>query len=154
RVILRSDALIIATELVDVVNGSRLWGEQYNRKLADIFAIQEEIANEISEKLRLSLTREDKKGLRKRDTQSPAAYQDYLKGRCFWNQRTAEALRKAIEYFREAIDKDPGYALAYSGLADSYDVLPFYSVMPPKEAYPKAKAAAMKALQIDESLAE
>src|SRR5262249_16801611 len=115
---------------------------------------QEEIANEISEKLRLSLTREDKKGLRKRDTQSPAAYQDYLKGRYFWNQRTAEALRKAIEYFREAIDKDPGYALAYSGLADSYDVLPFYSVMPPKEAYPKAKAAAMKALQIDESLAE
>jgi serine/threonine protein kinase/Flp pilus assembly protein TadD len=154
RVVQRGDALIIGTELVDVENGWRLWGEHYNRKLGDIFAIQEEIANEISAKLRLTLTGEEKKRLRKRHTQDAAAYQDYLRGRYYWNKRTPEALKKGIEYFNHAIAKDPGYALAYAGLADSYDVLPYYSVMPPKEAYPKAKAAARKALEIDASLAE
>src|SRR6201981_1923647 len=154
RVVLRGDALIIGTELVDVVNGWRLWGEQYNRKLADVLAIQEEIGNEISEKLRLSLTRGERKQLSKRHTQNAAAYQDYLKGRYCWNKRTVEGLNKGIDYFNQAIEKDPGYALAYAGLADSYDLLPYYSVMTPREAYPKAKAAAMKALEIDEGLAE
>jgi eukaryotic-like serine/threonine-protein kinase len=154
RVVLRGDALIIGTELVDVANGWRLWGEQYNRKLADVLAIQEEIGNEISEKLRLSLTRGERKQLSKRHTQNAAAYQDYLKGRYCWNKRTVEGLNKGIDYFNQAIEKDPGYALAYAGLADSYDLLPYYSVMTPREAYPKAKAAAMKALEIDEGLAE
>ena len=146
RVVQRGDALIIGTELVDVENGWRLWGEHYNRKLGDIFAIQEEIASEISEKLRLSLTGEEKKRLSKRHTQDAAAYQDYLKGRYYWDKRTPEGLKKGIEYFNHAIEKDPCYALAYAGLADSYDVLPYFSVMPPKEAYPKAKTAAMKVL--------
>jgi len=154
RVVQRGDALIIGTELVDVENGWRLWGEQYNRKLADILAIQEEIANEISGKLRLSLTGEEKKRLSKRQTQNAAAYQDYLKGRYYWNKRTAKAVKKGIEYFQQAIEKDPGYPLAYAGLADSYDILGFYGFAAPRDAFPKAKAAALKALEIDEALPE
>jgi eukaryotic-like serine/threonine-protein kinase len=154
RVVQRGDALIIGTELVDVENGWRLWGEQYNRKLADIFAIQEEIANEISEKLRLSLTGEEKKRLTKRHTQNAAAYQDYLKGRYYWNKRTAKAVKKGIEYFEQAIEKDPSYPLAYAGLADSYGILGFYGYAAPRDAFPKAKAAALKALEMDEALPE
>ena len=154
RVVQRGDALIIGTELVDVENGWRLWGEQYNRKLADILAIQEEIANEISGKLRLSLTGEEKKRLSKRQTQNAAAYQDYLKGRYYWNKRTAKAVKKGIEYFQQAIEKDPSYPLAYAGLADSYDILGFYGFAAPRDAFPKAKAAALKALEIDEALPE
>ncbi len=154
RVAHRGDSLNIQTELVDVMSGWQLWGEQYNRKLADIFAVQEEIAKEISEKLRLRLSGEEKKKLTKRYTENSQAYQLYLKGRYYWNKRTPEGLRKGIKYFKEAIEKDPGYGLAYSGLADTYDVLSFYSVMPPAEAYPKAKAAAKKALEVDETLAE
>ncbi|MFY9583836.1 MAG: protein kinase [Candidatus Acidiferrales bacterium] len=154
RVVQRGDALIIGTELVDVENGWRLWGEQYNRKLADILAIQEEIANEISGKLRLSLTGEEKKRLSKRHTQNAAAYQDYLKGRYYWNKRTAKAVKKGIEYFQQAIEKDPSYPLAYAGLADSYGILGFYGFAAPRDAFPKAKAAALKALEIDEALPE
>ncbi len=154
RVVQRGDSLMIGTELVDVVNGWRLWGEQYNRRLTDIFTLQEGIASEISGKLRLSLTGEEKKRLTKRPTQDSLAYQDYLRGRFHWNKRTAESLRKSIEYFERAIEKDPSFAMAHAGLADAYDVLPYYSVMPPKEAYPRAKEAAMRALQIDETLAE
>ena len=154
RVLQRGDTLIVETELTDVANDSQLWGEQFKRKPSDILAVQEEISQQILDKLRLRLSGEQKKQLTKRYTENSEAYYLYLKGRYYWNKRTAEGLRKGIEYFQEAIEKDPGYALAYSGLADSYDVLPFYSVMTPKEAYPKAKAGAMKALQIDESLAE
>ncbi len=154
RVVQRGDSLMIGTELVDVANGWRLWGEQYNRKLADILAIQEEIATEISEKLRLSLTGEEKKRLSKGHTQNPAAYQDYLKGRYYWNKRTEKAVKKGIEYFEQAIEKDPGYPLAYAGLADSYNILGFYGFAAPRDAFPKAKAAALKALEIDEALAE
>jgi len=154
RVAHRGDSLNIQAELVDVMSGRQLWGEQYNRKLADIFAVQEEIAKEISEKLRLRLSGEEKKKLTKRYTENSQAYQLYLKGRYYWNKRTPEGLKKGIEYFKDAIEKDPGYALAYSGLADTYDLLSGYSVTPPAEAYPKAKAAARKALEIDETLAE
>ncbi len=154
RVVQRGDSLIIGTELVDVENGWRLWGEQYNRKLADILAIQEEIANEISGKLRLSLTGEEKKRFSKRPTQNAAAYQDYLKGRYYWNKRTAKAVKKGIEYFEQAIEKDPSYPLAYAGLADSYDILGFYGFAAPRDAFPKAKTAALKALEIDEALPE
>jgi TolB-like protein/Tfp pilus assembly protein PilF len=154
RVVQRGDALIIGTELVDVENGWRLWGEQYNRKLADILAIQEEVANEISGKLRLSLTGEEKKRLSKRQTQNAAAYQDYLKGRYYWNKRTAKAVKKGIEYFQQAIEKDPSYPLAYAGLADSYNILGFYGFAAPRNAFPKAKAAALKALEIDPALSE
>jgi eukaryotic-like serine/threonine-protein kinase len=156
RVQQRGDTLIIAVEMVDVEKGSQLWGGQYSRKLADIFAIQEEISKEISEKLRLRLTGEEQKRLTRRYTENPEAYQAYLKGRYFWNKRTEEAFRKGIEYFQQAIEHDPSYALAYAGLADSYNLLGLnvYQGLPPKEAYPRAKAAAMKAIDLDDSLAE
>ena len=146
--------MVVEAELTDVANDSQLWGEQFKRKSSDILAVQEQISQQILDKLRLRLSSEQKKQLTKRYTDNSEAYYLYLRGRYHWNKRTEEGLRKGIDYFRDAIEKDPGYALAYSGLADSYDVLPFYSVMTPKEAFPKAKAAAMKALEIDESLAE
>ena len=145
---------MIATELVDVANGWRLWGEQYNRKLADVLAIEEEISNEISEKLRLSLTGDERQRLSKRHTQNAAAYQDYLKGRYYWNKRTAKTINKGIEYFEQAIEKDPSYPLAYAGLADSYNILGFYGFATPGDTFPKAKAGALKALKIDEALPE
>jgi DNA-binding SARP family transcriptional activator len=157
RVLQFGDALIIRTELIDVADGAQLWGEQYNRKLSDILVVQEEISREISEKLRLKLTKEEQKRLTKRHTQDTDAYRLYLKGRHFWNKRTEEGLKKGIEYFRQAIDADPNYALAYSGLADCYNSFAFsfdLGSLPPSEAIPKAKAAAMKALEIDDTLAE
>jgi serine/threonine protein kinase/Tfp pilus assembly protein PilF len=154
RVVQQKDTLIIGTELVDVPNGWRLWGERYNRKLADIFAIQEEIANEISEKLRLSLTRDEKKRLTKNYTQNPEAYQFYLKGRHHWKRWTEEGFYKAIRYFQQAVEKDPSYALAYVGVAESYVLLGWNSFLPPKDTFPKGKAAAMTALQLDPDLGE
>jgi serine/threonine protein kinase/tetratricopeptide (TPR) repeat protein len=154
RVTQRGDTLRIQADLVDVAEGSQLWGQQYNRKLSDIFALQEEIAREISEKLRLKLTGEEKQRLARRYTENTEAYEYYVKGRYYWNRRTADALQKAIEYFERAIEKDPAYALAYAGLADSYNALPVEAAGRPKESHQKAKAAAEKALAIDDSLAE
>jgi eukaryotic-like serine/threonine-protein kinase len=154
RVLQRGHLLIIKTELVDTDDGSQLWGEQYNRKLSDIFTIEEEISREISEKLRLKLSGAQKKRLTKRHTENPEAYQSYLKGRFYWNKRTPEALQKGIEYFRRAIDGDPLYARAYAGLADSYNILVSYSALAPHDAFPKAKIAATRALEIDSKLAE
>jgi TolB-like protein/Tfp pilus assembly protein PilF len=154
RLVQRGDTLSIQTELVDVTEQSTLWGEQYNRKLADLLAVQEEISREISSKLRLKLSGEERKRLDKRYTENTEAYQLYLKGRYYWNKRTAEDLKKGIDYFRQAIDMDPNYALAYAGLADSYNVLPIWTPIETKEAYPKAKSASLKALEIDETLAE
>ncbi len=154
RVLQLGDRLIIKAELVNVADGSQLWGEQYNRELSDIFALQEEIAQQISEKLRIKLTGEEKKRLTKRYTENTEAYQFYLKGRFYWNKRTSEAAKKGIEYFEQAIEKDPNYALAYAGLADSYALLGGYDVLRPKDSYPRARAAATKALEIDDTLAE
>lgn len=154
KVVRRNGTLIIGTELVDVDNGWRLWGEQYNRKLSDIIVVQEEIAKEISEKLRLRLTGGGKKRLGKRYTENTDAYRDYLKGRYYWNKMTEEGLKKSIGYFEQAIQKDPNYALAYAGLADSHSLFGFFSLLPPKEVMPRAKEAALKALAIDDGLAE
>ena len=154
RVVQRGDTLSITAELVDTQDSSHIWGEQYNRKLTDIITVQEDIAREISERLRLRLSGEQKKRVTKRYTENTEAYQAYLKGRYFWNKRTGETLRKGVEHFQQAIEKDPGYALAFAGLADSYILLGVYNVIPPNEAYPLAKAAAMKALEMDETLAE
>jgi serine/threonine protein kinase/Tfp pilus assembly protein PilF len=153
-VVQRGDTLSIQTELVDVSKVSQLWGEQYNRKLADIFVVQEEIAKEISEKLRLRLTGEEKKRLTRRYTENSQAYQLYLRGRYHWNQRTNEGLKKSVEEFQQAIEIDPNYALAWAGLAQSYAIFNFYSILPAKEAFPRAKSAAMRALEIDDKLAE
>jgi serine/threonine-protein kinase len=154
RVLQRGEMLVIKVEMVDTQDGSHLWGEQYNRKLSDIFTIEEEISSVISEKLRLKLSGAQKKQLTKRYTENTEAYQLYLKGRYYWNRRTAEGLKKGIEYFHEAIENDPNYALAYAGLADSYNILASYSALAPRDAFPRAKAAATKALEMDEKLAE
>ncbi len=156
RVVQRGDTLSISTELVDVRNNRHIWGEQYNRKLSDILAVQEEIAKEISEKLRLKLGGEEQKRLTKRYTEDTEAYQLYLKGRYHWNKRSEEGLNNAVEYFQQAINKDPSYALAYSGLADSYSLLgiPELGGQPLMVTRPKAKAAALKAVDLDDTLAE
>jgi tetratricopeptide (TPR) repeat protein len=147
-------SLRIGTELVDVATGSQLWGAQYDRKPGDIFVVQDEISSEISEKLRIKLTRAEKKQLTKRYTENDEAYRLYLKGRHHWNRWTEEGFHKAIEYFQQAIENDPSYALAYAGLADCYVLLGWNSYLPPKEAFPKGKAAANAALRFDPDLAE
>jgi serine/threonine-protein kinase len=154
RITQRGDRLVISAELVDVGNNRRLWGGQYDRRPSDILAIQSEISREISEQLRSRLTNEEQKRLTKHYTENTEAYQDYLKGRYYWNKRTGEDIKRAIDYFNQAIEKDPTYALAYVGLADCYIVIPNYSDVSTQEAYIKAKAAATKALEIDDSLAE
>ncbi len=154
RMMQSGGSLRIGTELVDVATGSQLWGAQYDRKPGDIFAVQDEISNEISGKLRLQLTRAEKKRLTRHHTENAEAYRLYLKGRHYWNRWTEEGFYKAIEYFQQAADKDPGYALAYTGLADSYVLLGWNSYLPPTEVFPKGKAAAMTALQLDPDLAE
>ena len=154
RVLQRGDGLIISTELVDTTDGSCLWGKNYQRPMEDMFAVQQEIAREICDNLRLKLTGREKKRLAKRYTQNPEAYRLYLKGRFFWNKRTEEGIGKGIEYFRQAIEADPTYALAYAGLAESYMPLGYYGYLPPSEAFPTGKAWALKALEIDAQLAE
>jgi tetratricopeptide (TPR) repeat protein len=147
-------ALVIAAELVETADGSRLWGEDYRPQQTGILAIQDEIAREISERLKVQMTLEERKRFVKRYTRDPEAYTLYLKGRFHWNKRTGDGLQKGIDCFEKAIEKDPSYALAYSGLADCYNLLSLYSVLPPQKTMPKAKAAVRKALQIDSSLAE
>jgi eukaryotic-like serine/threonine-protein kinase len=154
RIMQSGNILRIGAELVDVATGSQLWGAQYNRPPGDIFAIQDEISQEISEKLRPKLTRAEKKRLTKRQTDDPEAYRLYLQGRHHWNRWTEDGFYKAIDCFQQAIDKDPGYALAQAGVADCYVLLGWNSYLPPKDAYPKAKRAAMRALKLDPDLGE
>ena len=154
RLIESGGSLRIGVELVDVATGTQLWGAQYDRKPGDIFAIQDEISNEISGKLRLQLTRAEKKRLTRRHTEDAEAYRLYLQGRHHWSRWTEEGFYKAIEYFQQAVVKDPRYALAYTGLADSYVLLGWNSYLAPNEAFPKGKVAAMTALQLDPDLGE
>ena len=154
RVMQRGETLVVGTELLDVQAGSQLWGERYNRKLSDIFALEEEIAHKISESLRTKLTGEQKSRLAQRSTENTEAYQLYLRGRHHWIKRTPDHLKKGVEYFQMAIEKDPSYALAYSGLADCYTILGLFSILPPKEALARAKAAAVAAVAFDGELAE
>jgi serine/threonine protein kinase/tetratricopeptide (TPR) repeat protein len=154
RMMQSGGSLRIGTELVDVATGSQIWGAQFDRKPGDIFTIQDEISNEISGKLRLQLTRAEKKRLIRRHTEDPEAYRLYLQGRHHWNRWTEEGFYKSIAYFQQAVEKDPGYALAYAGVADSYVLLGWNSYLPPKDAFPKGKAAAMSALEIVPDLGE
>ncbi len=155
RVVQRADGLAISAELIDVRNNRQLWGEQYNRKLADILTVQEEISIEISDKLRFKLTGEEKKRLTRRYTQNTDAYQLYMRGRYYWNKKTPDGFNKGIEQFQKAIEVDPNYAPAYAGMAALYNNLANYNfaLVPPREAWAKAKVAATRALQIDETLA-
>ena len=142
----RGDTITIQAELIDLKNLSQIWGQHYDRRLADILLVQEEISRDIFENLRLKLNVEEQKQLE--------AYRHYLKGRNAWNKRTGEALQQGIQYFEQAIATDPSYAPAYAGLADCYNMQVIYGIRQPKDAFPKAKEAATKALEIDETLAE
>jgi serine/threonine protein kinase len=154
RVVQRGDDLVLYLELVDAQTGNRIWGDQYNKKLANLISLQTEIARDVSDKLRVRLSGADEQRLVKNYTENVEAYQLYLRGRYHWNKRTAKDLQKSIEYFNQTVAVDPSYALAYAGLADSYAILPFYSNTKSAEAFPKAKAATTKALEIDDSLVE
>lgn len=149
-----ADQLRITVQLIDVSTQEYLWSEDYDRKLEDVFAVQSDIAKRISGALRLQLLSGEKERITKKPTQNLEAYTLYLKGRYYWNQRSAEGLKIGMEYFGQAIAEDSTYALAYAGLADSYHILASYSHLPPKQAFLKAKQAAGKALEIDSSLAE
>jgi tetratricopeptide (TPR) repeat protein len=137
-----------------VRDNKQLWGEQYNRKVADALAVQQEISREISERLRTRLSGEEQKQLKKRDTSNPEAYQAYIRGRYYWNKRTGENVKKAMEQFQQAADKDPNYALAYVGLADCYVLLIEYAGASTTDTVPKSIASAERALQLDPSLGE
>jgi DNA-binding winged helix-turn-helix (wHTH) protein/TolB-like protein len=146
RITRRGDTISIQADLIDLDHVSQLWGQHYDRRLADILLVQEEISRDIFENLRLKLNVEEQKQLE--------AYRLYLKGRNAWNKRTKEGLQQGIDYFQRAIDIDPNYAPAYAGLADCHNMLVVYGVHHPKDGFPKAKEAAIKALEIDETLAE
>jgi tetratricopeptide (TPR) repeat protein len=154
RVVQRGEKLLLSMELADTKTGNALWTGQYNRKTTDLIALQSEIARDVSQKLRLRLSGAEEQRVAKSHTKNTEAYQLYLKGRFYWNKRTGEGLKKSVEYFNQAIEEDPTYALAFAGLAESYVIFSGFAVSPPQEAYPKAKAAAKKALEIDETLAE
>jgi serine/threonine-protein kinase len=154
RVKLRGETLLVSAELINVSEATQLWGERYNCKLADIFEVEEQVARKISSRLRVKLTGEAEKRLAKRFTGNSEAYQLYLKGRHHWTRRTPAAIQQAIEYFKQAIERDAGYALAYAGLSDCYSLFAIYCIAPGKEAWAKAKAAAAAAVSLDPELAE
>jgi len=154
RVMQRGDNLDLSAELVDARDDSHIRGEQYSRHSADLFTLQNDLTREITTALRMRLNGQDEKRMNKTYTMNPEAYQDYLRGRFWWNKRTEEGSNKAIGYFQHAIAKDPSYALSYSGLADGYGGLGSGNLGAPNENYPKAKQAAMKALELDDTLAE
>jgi eukaryotic-like serine/threonine-protein kinase len=155
RILQLGDSLIVKTELVDVSRQTQLWGEQYRRSFTDIFSLQDDISREISGKLRLQLTGEERQKLVKRYTDNTEAYHLYLKGRYYVHKRTPDWIKKGVECFSQAIDLDPNYALAYAGLAEAYGFLASSTGgQQPREAYPRAKAAATKALELDETLGE
>lgn len=144
----------VTARLFRVQDGSALWAAQFDEKFTDIFTVQDSISQRVTSALALKLTSEERGLLARRYTRNAEAYQLYIKGRYFWNQRTEASLRKAIEYFEQAIEKDPAYAAAYSGLADSYTTLGYFSYLAPNDSFPKAKQAASKALELDHTLAE
>ena len=148
------DAVRVNVQLINAASDAHLWAETFDRKLTDIFAVESEIAKTIAETLQARLTGSEKSSMSKTPTVNPEAYELYLKGRFFWNKRTGDDLRKSIEYLKQAIAKDPGYALAYAALADSYGLLRFYGGASPAESVVPAEAAAKKALELDDSLAE
>ena len=154
RLMERGETMLISTELIDIRDNKQLWGEQYERPLSDMLSVQREIAREITNNLRPTLSGVERSRANKEYTANAEAYQLYLKGRYYWNKRTPADFRKAIPFFQQAIEKDPGYAMAYSGLADTYALLSAYTNEPPKELMPKAKEAALKALALDDKLAE
>ena len=151
---LKGEHIRITVQLVSVRDETTLWAESFNEKFTDIFAVEDSISEQVAAALILKLTSDEKRRLTRHYTEDVEAYQAYLKGRYFWNKRTEEGMRKGVICFRQAIEIDPLYALAYAGLADSYNLLGIYNVSAPREIFPKARAAAVKALEIDDTLAE
>jgi adenylate cyclase len=154
RVAQRGDQLTLSLELVDVFTENAIWSQQYTRKQTDIVSLQTEIARDVLGSLRAKLSSADAAKVAKNHTADPEAYQLYLKGRFQWNRRTPESLKQAVDLFEQAIAKDPNYALAYSGLAETYVLFANYSVALPKDSMPNAKAAALRAIELDDSIAE
>ena len=146
--------MLISAELVDIRDNKQLWGDKYERKLSDMLSVQRDIAREITNNLRPTLSGVEASRASKQHTANAEAYELYLKGRFYWNKRTEADFRRAITFFEQAIDRDPKYALAYTGLADTYALLSAYTTESPRELMPKAKEAALKALALDDSLAE
>ena len=149
-----SDQVRVNVQLINALTDAHLWADTYDRKLTDIFAVETEIAKAIADTLQAKLTGSEQHVIAARPTESTEAHELYLKGRYFWNKRTGNDLKKSIDYFQQAIAVDPNYALAYAGVADAYVWLPGYTAGTPRDCYPKAKAAATKALQLDDTLAE
>jgi serine/threonine protein kinase/TolB-like protein/tetratricopeptide (TPR) repeat protein len=154
RVVQRGDQLTLSLELINAQTENVIWTDQYDRKSSELVSLQNEIARDVSSKLKAKLTGADEQKLAKSYTANPEAYQSYLRGRFYWNKRNAENIRKAIEQFKAAAEKDPGFALAYSGLADCYVVVPNYAGTASSEALPLARAYATRAIELDGSLAE
>jgi len=144
----------VNVQLIKAANEAHLWAEVYDRKLTDIFAVESEIAKTIADTLQAKLTGSEQQVIAARPTENTEAHQLYLKGRFFWNKRTGSDLKKSIDYFEQAIAVDPNYAPAYAGVADAYVLLPGYTAGAPRDCYPKAIAAAKKALELDDNLAE
>jgi serine/threonine protein kinase/tetratricopeptide (TPR) repeat protein len=152
RVVQRGDAIQVTAELTNIHDNTEIWGDHYERTASDIIALEQQIAGDIADKLRTKLSGAEKQQVTKQGTQNPEAYQLYVKGRYYWNKRTVTDLKAAISYFNQAIEKDPGYALAYAGVADAYSVLPSYTG-DPNDLIPKSNAAAQRALELDPTLA-
>jgi TolB-like protein/DNA-binding winged helix-turn-helix (wHTH) protein/Flp pilus assembly protein TadD len=150
------DQVRITAQLIDASTDKHIWSQSYEGELRDTLALQDRVARSIAEQIKISLTPREQAALKSATAVNPEAYESYLKGRYFWNERTADGLKVALAYFNQAIEEDPNYAQAYSGLADTYALLGDwqYAVMTPAEAYPKAKAAALKAVELDSSLGE
>ncbi|MDX1644801.1 MAG: hypothetical protein R3244_10635, partial [Thermoanaerobaculia bacterium] len=148
------DRLRITTQLVHAADGYPLWSERYDREMADVFDLQDEIAGTITETLEVRLGGRPDEPLRQGGTRNVDAYQEYLRGRFHWNRRDGTGLKSAMMHFQNAIQADPTYALAYAGLADAYNILAFYNYVPPADGFPRAEAAAKRALEIDGRLAE
>jgi TolB-like protein len=149
-----ADKVRVNVQLINALNDTHLWSDIYDRKLTDIFAVESDIAKTIADTLQAKLTGAEKQMIAGRPTSDTAAYELYLKGRSLWGKRGGDNLRQAIAFYEQAIARDPSYAPAYAGLAEVYASLPYYTATAPGEAFPKAKAAALKALQLDEKLAE
>jgi len=154
RLTQRGDNLSISVELINAATNNTIWGEQYDRKMSDLLATQREIATTVAEKLELKLAGSNPTGLTKRYTESNEAYQNYLRGRHYWNKRTKDAIEQSIVYFQKAIDLDPSFALAHVGVADAFYVMPAYAYMASSEAIPRAIAASRRAMELDPNLAE
>jgi DNA-binding winged helix-turn-helix (wHTH) protein/TolB-like protein/Tfp pilus assembly protein PilF len=153
RIQREADRVRVTVQLIRVQDGQQLWADTFDRQFTDIFTLEDALSEMAAQSIRLKLTGEETRRFTKRSTESPDAYEAYMKGRYFWNKRTESGLKKGLDYFRQAIKLDPSFAEAYVGVADSYATLGLYAVLPPRQAFPAAKDAATRALQMDDSLA-